>query len=539
MLRYAASFDFALYFAGNPRLVCFFYFSDTKLALNSAPVPGEASKSLFFSGAEKSAWAELGGNALVQELGTSYSVEVWFNYVKKNDYSPILSRFRDSLTGFANTEQDFNLQVWPNGQLCFFMGNGISSDGFLESGYGVLYYGTLASEVLTPNTWHHVALVFEGPENGAPYTPQRVTIYVNGENRASVLWNNGVSQNAGSRQLSPTGSDYPINVGRYNNTDPGIQTLRGFVDEIRFWNDVLDQQTIIDNMRIRLTGKEENLVAYYRCDDNSTTITDSAKSYNGIFKTYSGGEQWSYAVSSVILDQTITTVGATPITITLHATDAEEDTIYYYINSLPTKGRIFDVYSDGTIGYEITSQTITNQARVSSNKVRYVPVNNPLAWDSFDRFDFYARDSQFSSNTSGVWIKLEAPQACTYDLCGICNGNNGCVIDSCDGVPGHVYDECGVCNGDGLSCTCVLDQYRSYNVTELDRILVHYNIQLSLQLIEELQDTLKDTLDQLYETNPGSTEVNLGDAVEAVRLFNNECLSTFMESMDDLLNELI
>jgi hypothetical protein len=106
-----------------------------------------------------------------------------------------------------------------------------------------------------------------------------------------------------------------------------------------------------------------------------------------------------------------------------------------------------------------------------------------------------------------------------------------------EGISGHVYDECGICNGDGTTCTCVENQYRSYSLVELDRILVHYNIEYTLDLISTLNSTLDETLAALYE-NPNSPAINLGDAVEVIQQFNDQCLKTFVSDMDGFLSDL-
>lgn len=58
--------------------------------------------------------------------------------------------------------------------------------------------------------------------------------------------------------------------------------FEGFIDEIRIWNRTLSQQEIHNNMNRRLTGDEEGLVAYYRCDKqvNHGVLIDSSGNDN-------------------------------------------------------------------------------------------------------------------------------------------------------------------------------------------------------------------------------------------------------------------
>lgn len=75
--------------------------------------------------------------------------------------------------------------------------------------------------------------------------------------------------------------DYTIVGGRFINS---IQNSYGkhMLDEIRIWNKALSEQEIQNNMNRRLTGDEEGLVAYYRCDKqvNHGVLIDSSGNDN-------------------------------------------------------------------------------------------------------------------------------------------------------------------------------------------------------------------------------------------------------------------
>ncbi len=76
---------------------------------------------------------------------------------------------------------------------------------------------------------------------------------------------------------------------------------------------------------------------------------------------------------------------------------------------------------------------------------------------------------------------------------------------------------------------------------ELDRILVHYNIEYTIDLIKSLQSTLGDTLGELHRNNPSTPagrRVNLEAAILLVQMFNNQCLGGFQTEMDSLLGQL-
>lgn len=502
---------------------------------NSAPIAGDAKSALKFSGGVKAAWGSFGGNDLVHQLGAHWSFDTWFKYSQKpsGSFLPIITHFKEDSAGLlANRDQDFNLEVLPTGELCFFMGNGQFEDGFGENGYGILWIDGSKGHV-DENKWYHVAVTFSGL-NAAPYTPDTVNIYINGDLKGTIQWNKGVGANKGSRRLYNDNASF--NIGRYNNTDGSPQTFKGEVDEIRFWSKTLNKAEIENIMHLSLTGEEDNLIAYYRCDDSGSSLTDATGNYPGNFRTYFTGEYYAYSQSGVKLDKSVTTAGVTALTITLNGYDADGDALSYYIKSLPATGKLYDVFGTSSVGNQITSGSIAAGVKLTDKRVLYI-ANTASQYNLYDYFDFVVKDSSSTSDSSRVFVYVSTPVVCNhYDYCGTCNGNGStCNGAGCDGL-GGMYDECGVCAGDGMSCTCVSDHYRNYNITELDRILVHYNIQLTLEMISQLQLTLTETMNELYTTGP--SDIDLGSAVEAVRVFNNQCLSDFIQEMGVLLDEL-
>ena len=131
---------------------------------------------------------------------------------------------------------------------------------------GRLRFGTYGGNIQTtndvwlPGVWYHVAVAYESSTNA--------TFYVNG-----VVDNYEDSFDAGAVDGL---AENPLLIGRgwYN---PVIDTnyFDGRVDELRIWSVVRTQQQIQDNMCLRMTGNENNLVAYYRFDELAgTTLTD-------------------------------------------------------------------------------------------------------------------------------------------------------------------------------------------------------------------------------------------------------------------------
>ncbi|MCF7796925.1 MAG: FG-GAP-like repeat-containing protein [Lentisphaeria bacterium] len=110
---------------------------------------------------------------------------------------------------------------------------------------------------LTTDTWHHIAVV---------YKPDNVLFYFNGEQF--------------SLGAAPVEQGTTLNL-RIGSAIWG-QCFQGSIDEVRIWNDERTQ-TEIQTHYGSLAGNEDNLVAYWRFDENSGTTAGDATghSYTG------------------------------------------------------------------------------------------------------------------------------------------------------------------------------------------------------------------------------------------------------------------
>ncbi len=272
-------------------------------------------------------------------------MELWFSLdqpIDTNTFQPIVSHF--TIGGPANTYNDFNLQVWPNGQLVFFMGNGADTNG----GYGILIYGTTVDQVILPNTWYHVAVVFEASIDVFPYTPDQVTVYLNGQLFQSSTWDSPATNltYAGARQLAPVS---PISIGHYDNSDPGFQVLTGDVDELRFWDYPKSNIAVMDGMDLNVLG-EAGLLAYYKFDQIGNILYDATGDFNGAVRFVAGGETSpNYVVSGAIIDSTVSASNSEPQVITLYGKSDITATPTFYIASLPASGTLYLVSRIGSL----------------------------------------------------------------------------------------------------------------------------------------------------------------------------------------------
>lgn len=105
-----------------------------------------------------------------------------------------------------------------------------------------------SSASLADNTWHHIALNVLRIGSAAVYVDGERTISTSAQNLGSIATDNMV---VGAKRTR-------ANVGyTYSNY------FIGNIDEVRVWNATLDATQISTKRKIRLTGTEEGLVAYY------------------------------------------------------------------------------------------------------------------------------------------------------------------------------------------------------------------------------------------------------------------------------------
>jgi len=131
---------------------------------------------------------------------------------------------------------------------------------------------------LNPNTWYHVAAVYDAAS-------QTASLYLNGALQQSAT---GVADMGGASTGGITLGKAALSNGYY---------LAGAIDEVRFWNYARSQADIQDVMNTTLNGNESGLAGYWKFDDGSgTTSADStANKNNGTLTNYSDppGNAWT------------------------------------------------------------------------------------------------------------------------------------------------------------------------------------------------------------------------------------------------------
>lgn len=184
----------------------------------------------------------------------------------------------------------------------------------------------LGENILLDNVWHHVALNI--------LRTGHASVYVDGKRVLTTSASN-IGQTASDRLI--------IGARRTHGTETQYtyeRFFKGFVDDIRLWNATLTADLLKTRAKIRLTGEEEGLVAYYpfetkTLDQNLQVVTKGTAEdlVNGANKAvYESGEglqfvdnapalrkaptetnvDFSYTASD---DKIIITIGEDPATI--------------------------------------------------------------------------------------------------------------------------------------------------------------------------------------------------------------------------------
>lgn len=138
----------------------------------------------------------------------------------------------------------------------------------MGAGEGISWIDCRADNVLTLNTWQHVAATYDG---------SNIRVYVNGTQVAAQAFSGGV-----------VNADNDLCIGTINHSD--LRYMTGKIDEVRIWNVVRSANEISDNVHHSVTSP--NLVAYYKMDSGSgTVLTDD--SGNGHTADVIGSPTWT------------------------------------------------------------------------------------------------------------------------------------------------------------------------------------------------------------------------------------------------------
>ena len=147
----------------------------------------------------------------------------------------------------------------------------VKADGTLQlTGKGA--YGeesVLASTAtgMTDNAWHHVALNVLRQGSAAVYVDGVRRLTTSASNVGSITTNYLI---VGARRVTQSAGQYVYN-----------RPFTGQIDEVRVWNATMNGDLLAKNRKVRLTGSEDGLVAYYpfetqRLDEGNQVQSDGS-----------------------------------------------------------------------------------------------------------------------------------------------------------------------------------------------------------------------------------------------------------------------
>ena len=204
--------------------------------------------------------------------------------------------------------------IWATGGKQFVISGGKASVGT---------YDTLNTDIVTSTAtvadglWHHIAYTYNA--SGA------WTIYVDGRLETTATTTPNTADVAG----------HIVEMGRTITADGT------FMDDVRIWNVARTAAEIAANMTLDLTGNETGLIGYWDFN-KAATVTLLDQTANDNHAILNNAPTW-VTTSPDITGTTFTTQRDTPISGTVSATDADNDTVTFGISTLPTNGTaLFD-----------------------------------------------------------------------------------------------------------------------------------------------------------------------------------------------------
>ena len=166
----------------------------------------------------------------------------------------------DEQTGEAQLLQMGDVALWLNGEGKLQL-TGKNAYNPAEA----TTYATSGSS-LTDNAWHHVALNVLRQGAAAVYVDGKRCLTTNATNVGNIVTNKLI---VGARRTTVSAEDALFSFDR---------AFTGEVDEIRVWNATINGDQLSKNRKVRFTGNESGLVAYYpfetkTLDDYNQVVT--------------------------------------------------------------------------------------------------------------------------------------------------------------------------------------------------------------------------------------------------------------------------
>merc|ERR1712098_155933 len=95
-------------------------------------------------------------------------------------------------------------------------------------------------------------------------------------------------------------------------------------------------------------------------------------------------------------------------------------------------------------------------------------------------------------------------------------------------------DACGVPGGDGSSCRCYSLPHKGYELIEIEKILLEYEVDQALQNAV----TVDKSLERSYSNVPNYATDDLSVLIDTLQTFNSDCYEGFYEYLVDFNKDL-
>ncbi|NOR46327.1 MAG: hypothetical protein GQ534_12135, partial [Candidatus Delongbacteria bacterium] len=202
--------------------------SDDEIKTGYITVSEIENMALQFDGIDE--YVDLGTNVI--NPGNIFTIEAW---ILSNQLDANWHGFLGNADGASNGDRSPGLWIYNDTGLHYGFGDGTN------------WNNADAPDVITPGVWNHIAWTFDGTTS---------KIFVNGEEKQSHTTFSGKT---------------PINPIRYiGKVD--LQ-FKGYIDEVRIWNDVRTPTEIVDNQyTLADPASETNLLTYYQFDKMSGAV---------------------------------------------------------------------------------------------------------------------------------------------------------------------------------------------------------------------------------------------------------------------------
>lgn len=203
--------------------------------------------SVFFNGSDAASHIKLPADVVDFKNNDEITFQAWINPDTLHDGSFVFSKNStfDVIFGAQNTLKLYILgATWETGK------------------------------VFNAHEWTHLTFIGKYNRSASKAT---MSYYINGEfiDQKEITTSKNVDQYINDAFYVAANSN-------------GTNGYRGYIDEIRFWNKALDSATIANNYNAYLSGREEGLWAYYRCNEIGIQQVFDQSGRNGVFNKRDG-----------------------------------------------------------------------------------------------------------------------------------------------------------------------------------------------------------------------------------------------------------